>query len=336
MKKNRQIIRLQSVVLALLLTLFTPLPVSAAGTSRMMLRTAEDSYEKGSIVTAEIYIYDAEFNAAGFSLQYNTKRMTPVTGDGTTSDKPGKVIRLKDPYDENAEAGTFSMLDRTLDTSKGTITAVFYVNPKAGKTASGDQNGMLVAELSFQMLEAGEPDVKFAVVKDSADFYAVPCLMVNNGSQMETAEAEVQYGGISVQKEDVSKPVIEKADAAEKENSSDPKAQEADEEAGEETADGSDKPKKEESSTNNASGEASQKPSDQKENPDTSGEIQDKDGEQTLKGESIEEAGKEIENKKKDKQKKDSYTKCASAGLILVAAAGAGIIYYRKKKTNNK
>lgn len=333
MRKKRQLLRLQGGLLTLLLVMFTLLPVSAAGTSKMILKTTDSTYEKGSIVTAQIFIHNAEFNAAGFSLQYDTGLMAPVTEDGTDANSPGKVIRLSDKYDENTGTGTFTMLDRSLDTKRGTVTAVFYVNPEAGKTASADENGLLAAELSFKMLKSGAPDVKFAVIKDSADFYAVPSLMVNNGSQMEVAEAEVKYGEESEQTVDVSKPVIEKADAQAQDGNTDSENEGAEKQQ----ADQKDSTDKKENQNKDADStkKETEKKEEQNNASDASGEKGSQENGKKGGNESIEDFAKQLDKDKgQGKQEKTSYAKYGAAGVVLLIVIAAIIVYFKKKKAN--
>ena len=199
---------LMAVVALLTCSMF----VHAEEDTKMVLKFDADTYETGSIATAQVYVYNAQFNAAGFSLSYDTESLTPVKSDGTASDKAGQLITINDRYDEDMGIGTFSVLSRDVDMTEGSMEALFYVNPNAGKTAVADNNGLLVGEVSFLVNEAGIPNVQFATNEDSVDFYAVPCLILNNGAQMEVAYADVQAGDNTVQNVDIGKEVIDKKD----------------------------------------------------------------------------------------------------------------------------
>lgn len=213
MSKTRWKQMIYSVVLSVLLLLSGSMAVYAENSARMALTFDSSSYEAGSIVTAQIYIYDAEFNAAGFSLEYNTDRMIPVRSDGTDSDNGNQLITIHNQYDDEEGTGAFSVLSRDVNKEKGKAEALFYINPNAGRTLTADSGGMLIGEISFRMLEVGAPDVKFAVNEESVDFYAVPCLILNEGTQIETAYADVQAGEQTLQNVDVSKEVIDQTDA---------------------------------------------------------------------------------------------------------------------------
>ena len=71
MKTSRILKKLTAVAAALLLVMLSPC-VLAAEPSQMTLEMPGDEYSAGDIVTASVYIYNAEFNVAGFSLQYDT------------------------------------------------------------------------------------------------------------------------------------------------------------------------------------------------------------------------------------------------------------------------
>lgn len=204
--------RLGTILATALLAASSAMSVFAEEDTKMVVRFDADTYEAGSVATAQVYIYNAEFNAAGFSLTYDTEAMTPVLADGSTSDVAGQLISIEGKYDEDEGAGTFSVLSTDVDKADGTVEALLYVNPNVGKTASADSNGLLIGEISFLMEEGGTPEISFATNADSVDFYAVPCLILNNGAQMEVAYADVKAGDTTVQNVDVSKEVIDKKD----------------------------------------------------------------------------------------------------------------------------
>jgi len=57
-------------------------PVCALEASRIELVTDSGEYKKGELVKAQIHIYNAEFNTAGFALDYDTSVMGAVTAAG--------------------------------------------------------------------------------------------------------------------------------------------------------------------------------------------------------------------------------------------------------------
>lgn len=153
MKRNRWKQKILNLMLGVLLILTGSMTVRAEDGAKMVLKFDNSSYEAGSIVTAQIYIYNAEFNTAGFSLQYNTVRMEPVQTDNSS-----QLITIHNQYDENEGNGIFTVLSREVDKTDGTASAIFYVNPNAGTSTAAGSEGMLVGEISFSMLETGKPD----------------------------------------------------------------------------------------------------------------------------------------------------------------------------------
>lgn len=56
-------------------------------------------------MTARVYIYNAEFNVAGFSLSYDTSIMEPVNDRGVTTENGAQAVRLSGLYDQVNETG---------------------------------------------------------------------------------------------------------------------------------------------------------------------------------------------------------------------------------------
>jgi|GEM_PF-2388970 len=206
--------------LMLIFSVFT-FPACALEASRIELVTDSGEYKKGELVKAQIHIYNAEFNTAGFALDYDTSVMGAVTAAGTDSSVAGQLISLHDQYDSNDETGTFSALTRTADTENGVITAVFYVNSAVGKSVTAGENGMLVAEITFKMIADGEPAVKFTTIEDSVDFSDTAGLIINNGVKQTGARAIIKYGTSQTQNLDITSPQItEPANSIQTENES--------------------------------------------------------------------------------------------------------------------
>lgn len=327
MKKIKWKQMIYSLMLVLSLALSGSMAVYAEGTARMALTFDSGSYEAGSIVTAQIYVYDAEFNAAGFSLEYNTERMIPVLADGTDSDNSNQLITIHNKYDDEEGTGMFSVLSRNVNKENGTAEALFYMSPNAGKTAAADNSGMLIGEISFRMLESGAPDVKFAVNEESVDFYAVPCLILNEGTQMEAAYADVQAGDETVQNVDVSKEVIDQVEAK------------------------LESQKVEEASSNTASDELSKSAntvsdnsSDETNNTDESNESgetvsSDEENAITEKSESQNTGDEKNKNEKGNNDSQSgqwSAVYTVAAVLVILIVAGIIVIILKKKKGGQK
>lgn len=207
MKTSRILKKLTAVAAALLLVMLSPC-VLAAEPSQMTLEMPGDEYSAGDIVTASVYIYNAEFNVAGFSLQYDTSVMEPVTAEGNAPENGAQAVRLSGLYDQVNETGTFVPLEQSLNSNTGRMSATFYVSPSVDASVTADSGGMLVAEISFKMLTDGQPSAEFKTDPDSVDYDVVPCRIINNGMQMETAEATVILGEEHTQTVDISQSVI--------------------------------------------------------------------------------------------------------------------------------
>ena len=211
MKTSRILKKLTAVAAALLLVMLSPF-VLAAEPSRMTFEMPGDEYSAGDIVTASVYIYNAEFNVAGFSLQYDTSVMEPVTAEGNAPENGAQAVRLSGLYDQVNETGTFVPLEQSLNAGDGRMSATFYVSPSVSTSVTADSGGMLVAEISFKMLTDGQPSAEFKTDPDSVDYDVVPCRIINNGLQMETAEATVIRGEEHTQTVDISQSVITEAE----------------------------------------------------------------------------------------------------------------------------
>lgn len=336
MKKNKWKQIVCSLMLVVLLMLTGNVPVHAENNTRMALTFDRKNYDAGSIVTAQIYIYDAEFNAAGFSLKYNTQRMVPVLADGTDSDNANQLITIHNQYDDDEGTGTFSVLSRDINKESGNVEVLLYINPNAGKTATADSSGMRIGEIAFRMLESGTPDIKFAVNEDSVDFYAVPCLILNEGAQMETAYAHVQVGEETIQNVDISKEVIDQKDT-ELENQK--KAEESDHTGN--------------SATKNENKNAADGSSDetQDSNKKTAENNTEEKSNVEENGQSYEtwETGDNAKNEKTDESRKTSSVKdndsqsgqqstvyMVAIVLVILIAAGFVIIFLKKRNKEEK
>ena len=203
--------KLTAAAAALLFVLLAPCAL-AAEPSKMTLEMPGEEQRTGDIVTARVYIYHAEFNVAGFSLSYDTSIMEPVNDRGVTTENGAQAVRLSGLYDQVNETGTFVPLEQSLNTDTGRMSATFYVSPSVGTSVTADSGGMLVAEISFKMLTDGQPSAEFATDSDSVDYNIVPCRILHNGLQMETAEATVIRGEEHTQTVDISQSVITAAE----------------------------------------------------------------------------------------------------------------------------
>ena len=188
----------RGLALFLTLAMLLTLPMSAFADNSdtapsMEVQFEKDRYDAGEVVTAEVYVKNATFNAAGFSLKYDTDVMTVVSEDGVESDKPG-LIRIENKYNEAEDTGYFLALSRTVDSTSGTLASLFYVKEKiGGNVAVADANGLLVASISFKMKQTAKPAVEFATIDGSADFSKETFKILNEGVQDENATAFVVY-----------------------------------------------------------------------------------------------------------------------------------------------
>ena len=104
-RASKGIVWLLALTMLLAMAVRTPVEVSAAQAPSMEVQFEKDWYHAGEVITAKVYIKNATFNAAGFSLKYDTDVMTVVAEDGTEGDKPG-LIRIENKYDENEDTGS--------------------------------------------------------------------------------------------------------------------------------------------------------------------------------------------------------------------------------------
>ncbi|MEE1196569.1 MAG: S-layer homology domain-containing protein [Lachnospiraceae bacterium] len=192
-RASKGIVWLLALTMLLAMAVRTPVEVSAAQAPSMEVQFEKDWYHAGEVITAKVYIKNATFNAAGFSLKYDTDVMTVVAEDGTEGDKPG-LIRIENKYDENEDTGYFVPLSRTVNSSAGTLKALFYVKEKVGgNTVTAGDEGILTVSISFKMKIDAKPELEFATISGDADFKTETFRILNAGIQDESATASVVY-----------------------------------------------------------------------------------------------------------------------------------------------
>jgi glucan-binding YG repeat protein len=171
-----------------------PVSAGAAEPASIEVSFEQDWYDAGDMVTAEVFVRNAEFNTAGFSVEYNEENMTAVTSEGKESDQAAQLITVENPYDEDKDTGYFSPLSRKADLQNGKLSAALYVNPMSeNKTAAAGSEGIQIATLHFKMIADGKPSLTFAVLEGDADFSQRSFFILNNSVQPEGAKAEVVY-----------------------------------------------------------------------------------------------------------------------------------------------
>ena len=180
--------------LLLLFAAAFPSLVSAAEVPTLEVSFGQDWYEAGEIVTADVVVRNAEFNTAGFSLEYDKVTMTAVTETGGESVEASELIAVKNQYNQSEDTGYFSVLSRKADIQKGRLSAALYVNPlSSSKTVDADKDGIQIASLHFKMLKDGKPGITFTKLEEDADFSERDYFVMNNGEQPEGASAMVVF-----------------------------------------------------------------------------------------------------------------------------------------------
>lgn len=208
-KISKTIAWMLALTMFLAMAVTSPVNVSAAETPSMEVQFEKDWYFAGEVITAKVYIKNATFNAAGFSLNYDTDVMTVVSEDGTQGDKPG-LIKMENKYDENEDTGYFVALSRTVNSATGTLKALFYVKEKVGgSTVTADSDGILVASISFKMKTDAKPELRFATISGDADFSNHTFRILNAGVQDENATASVVYQETGVRENPFVLPYID-------------------------------------------------------------------------------------------------------------------------------
>ena len=195
---------------------------------------------------------------------------------------------------------------------------------------------MRIGEIAFRMLESGTPDIKFAVNEDSVDFYAVPCLILNEGAQMETAYAHVQVGEETIQNVDISKEVIDQKDT-ELENQK--KAEESDHTGNSATksenknaADGSS------DETQDSNKKTAENNTEEKSNVEENGQSYETwETGDNAKNEKTDESRKTSSVKDNDSQSgQQSTVYMVAIVLVILIAAGFVIIFLKKRNKEEK
>ena len=203
--------KLRSLLLLMLtLSMLLPVMAGAAASPSMEIQFEKSNYSADELVVAKIYVKDAVFNMAGFSITYNTGMMKAVTSSGADSTVPGQLIKVENQFDDNTGEGLFTAQGRKADVAKGTMSAVLYLDvDAASKEINADSDGVLIASITFKMLANGKPTVNLAYLEGDPDFRDKTFLILNAGKQDLNASAGVVYLGSDSSADKVAAEAVE-------------------------------------------------------------------------------------------------------------------------------
>ncbi len=146
----------------------------------MILRMDSDYYKKGDSVSAEVWVYNVNFNVAGFALKFDTESVKLIDGE----DFYKSVIF--DEYHSKTAKGIFTAVGKdtaVVDNAKGLVKAVFFVNTlasdapavanptnKNAREVRVGADGYRLAEIKFVAQKDGVASISLTKIDKDADF----------------------------------------------------------------------------------------------------------------------------------------------------------------------
>jgi len=166
----------------------------------MILRMETDYFKAGDEVNAELWVYNATFNTAGFALKFDTQSVKLVDGE----DFYESVV-----FEEyNKGEGIFNLWEQTAvtDNENGLVKGILYVSPMAqdapsivsptnkdAREAKVGSDGYKLAEIKFSALKDGTADISFTTIKNDADFSDRAYALGYKGETPHDVELSVEY-----------------------------------------------------------------------------------------------------------------------------------------------
>ena len=94
-----------------------------AKSPEMIIRTDSDYHTNGEEFTAEVWVYNADFNVAGFAVNYDS--------EGVNLSDEDDFYNTVDFREYHSGKGIFGCIDNSIDAENGTILAALYVSEMA-------------------------------------------------------------------------------------------------------------------------------------------------------------------------------------------------------------
>ena len=126
-------------------------------------------------LTVNVEVKNAEFNTAGFSLKYDPEVLE---------------------YKEESTPSEYTVFRREIDNEKGTAAIVMFVTPEGeSPTVTADENGIVLATLTFNILDDGKTNLELSNIPDDVDFNDTPFFVLNEGYMKDEAQIVLTSGG---------------------------------------------------------------------------------------------------------------------------------------------
>ena len=170
-----------------------------AKSPEMIIRTDSDYHTNGEEFTAEVWVYNADFNVAGFAVSYDS--------EGSKLSDEDDFYNTVDFNEYHSGKGIFECVPNSVVIKKGTVATAFYVsqmatqspvvpsatNENAKEIRTGSE-GLLIATIKFKATKDAPTKIGFTKIPSHADFDKKAYVLGYKGNTLDDVKLSVEYG----------------------------------------------------------------------------------------------------------------------------------------------